>query len=89
MLKQMVWLSSVVLLLSAPVAQADFGDRVNARTDRRGATVERRFDVRAERNAALGRNGRSARLELRGDRREQYWDQRGDRFDRRWDHWTR
>lgn len=89
MLKQTVLLGGVLLLLSAPVAQADFGDRVNARMDRRGATVERRFDARAEYNSAIGRDGRAARLEQRGDRRENYWDQRGDRFERRWDRWHR
>lgn len=34
MLKQKVLLGGVLLLLSAPVAQADFGDRFDRRWDR-------------------------------------------------------
>lgn len=89
MLKQPVLLGGVLLLLSASVAQADFGDRVNARMDQRGATMERRFDDRAEYNRTLGRNGRANQLERRGDRRENHWDRRGDRVEQRWDRWHR
>lgn len=86
---QTVWLGCALLMLLTPVARArDFGDRVNARLDRRGAHVERVFDARAERSAALGYDGRAARLERRGERRDNYWDRRGDLFDRRWDRWA-
>ena len=74
------------LLTASAVAGAhDFGDRVDARLDRRAGHAASNGHYRKA--YRLDRKGDriDARLDHRGHVADARWDRRGQRFDRRWD----
>ena len=81
-----MFLLALPLLLASTLAQAaDRGDRMERRWDHRGDLIDRRLDLAAARQVALGHEHRADVLDRRGDRIDARFDRIGARREARFD----